>query len=252
MSGAAGAIACLLSLYRTTGHVPALTTASACGQWLVANRPHLAEQALTGFSHGAAGIAWALLALASATSESRFCDEAVRAMAYERRQFSSQDGNWPDLRQLDNANGLGGERQRNFMCAWCHGAPGIGLARIRSLPHMDDAEIRSEIKVALETTLAQGFGSNHSLCHGDLGNLELLFEAGRWLADDEWTRRSQRISAEILSSIEQNGWQCGVPRGVETPGFMTGLAGIGYGLLRASAPEQIPSVLTLEPPIRKI
>jgi lantibiotic modifying enzyme len=30
--------------------------------------------------------------------------------------------------------------------------------------------------------------------------------------------------------------------------MLMGLAGIGYGLLRLSAPEQIPSVLSLEPP----
>ncbi|NJL57750.1 hypothetical protein HC928_23430, partial [bacterium] len=27
---------------------------------------------------------------------------------------------------------------------------------------------------ALRTTLDQGFGYNHSICHGDLGNLDLL------------------------------------------------------------------------------
>jgi hypothetical protein len=35
---------------------------------------------------------------------------------------------------------------------------------------------------------------------------------------------------------------------VESPGLMTGLAGIGYGLLRAADPECVPSVLTLSPP----
>jgi lantibiotic modifying enzyme len=29
---------------------------------------------------------------------------------------------------------------------------------------------------------------------------------------------------------------------------MTGLAGIGYGLLRLADPQSVPSVLTLEPP----
>ena len=30
---------------------------------------------------------------------------------------------------------------------------------------------------------------------------------------------------------------------------MAGLAGIGYGLLRLAAPERVPSVLLLEPPV---
>ena len=40
------------------------------------------------------------------------------------------------------------------------------------------------------------------------------------------------MAAVTLESIRRDGWICGVPSGVETPGLMTGLAGIGYGLLR--------------------
>jgi hypothetical protein len=32
------------------------------------------------------------------------------------------------------------------------------------------------------------------------------------------------------------------------PGLMTGVAGIGYGLLRCYFPADVPSVLTLAPP----
>ncbi len=102
--------------------------------------------------------------------------------------------------------------------------------------------------MALRTTLAQGFGGNHSLCHGDLGNLELLLQASQVLPDPQWKAQTERIASAILESIDQHGWLCGVPLGVETPGLMTGLAGIGYGLLRLAEPERVPSVLTLEPP----
>ena len=36
-----------------------------------------------------------------------------------------------------------------------------------------------EIAVACDTTMRTGFGLNHSLCHGDLGNVELLTRAAR-------------------------------------------------------------------------
>jgi lantibiotic modifying enzyme len=134
------------------------------------------------------------------------------------------------------------------MTAWCHGAPGIGLARLRALQHLDDPEIRAEIDIALKTTLTQGFGGNHSLCHGDLGNLELLLQASQTLDVPQWRAEVERIAATILTSIDQQGWRCGVPLEVETPGLMTGLAGIGYGLLRLAEPMRVPSVLTLEPP----
>jgi lantibiotic modifying enzyme len=117
------------------------------------------------------------------------------------------------------------------------------------LRFLDDTAIRQEIAIALQTTVRQGLSSNHSLCHGDLGNLELLLEAGRTLNEEKWLRQADRFAALILESVEQDGWLCGNRLAVESPGLMTGIAGIGYGLLRAAEPERIPSVLTLEPPV---
>jgi lantibiotic modifying enzyme len=51
-----------------------------------------------------------------------------------------------------------------------------------------------------------------------------------------------------LDAIDAAGWLCGVPLGVETPGLMLGLAGIGYQLLRLANPQAIPAVLLLDPP----
>jgi lantibiotic modifying enzyme len=203
---------------------------------------------LTGFSHGAAGIAWALLELATLTGEERFRKTALEAIAYERSLFIPEVGNWPDLRDFATSALADNNQQPTCMTAWCHGAPGIGLARLRCLQHLDDAQIRSEINAALKTTLAHGFGGNHSLCHGDIGNLELLLQASEILDDPQWRHQVNRLSAIILESINQHGWLCGIPLGVESPGLMTGLAGIGYGLLRLAEPKLVPSVLVLEPP----
>jgi lantibiotic modifying enzyme len=138
------------------------------------------------------------------------------------------------------------------MTAWCHGAPGIGLARLRSLPHLDDATTRAEISAALATTLAEGFGHNHSLCHGDVGNLDFVVQAAERLGDPRWYPQANRRAALILEWIAREGWLCGVPLRVESPGLMTGLAGIGHGLLRLAEPTLIPSVLVLEPPMPQV
>src|SRR5439155_1176870 len=71
------------------------------------------------------------------------------------------------------------QRLDPFLAAWCNGAAGIGLARLGTLPLLDDPAVRAEIAIAVETTLASGFGKNHCLCHGDLGNVELLLLAGQ-------------------------------------------------------------------------
>jgi lantibiotic modifying enzyme len=136
------------------------------------------------------------------------------------------------------------------MAAWCHGAAGIGLARLRALPHLDDPKLDEEIQVALSTTLAGGFGRSHCLCHGDMGNLELLLEAGRALNDRGWRAQADRLAAAVLEDIDRRGWRCGGPGAVEMPGLMLGVAGIGYQMLRLAEPERVPSVLTLAPPVR--
>ncbi len=261
ISGAAGCIASLLGLYRCQPNDTILAVAIQCGDRLIARAEKMPrgigwkwknqmfeEKPLAGFSHGVAGIAWALMELASITGEQRFTNTALAALEYERSLFIPELGNWSDLRNFTNTV-LADKDDRNVcMNTWCHGAPGIGLARLRSLSHLDDAEIRSEIDTALKTTIAEGFGNNHSLCHGDLGNLELLLQASLTLDKSQWQPQVDRFAAIILESIDKYGWLCGVPSGVETPGLMTGLAGIGYGLLRLAEPDCVPSVLVLESP----
>jgi type 2 lantibiotic biosynthesis protein LanM len=261
IGGAAGCLASLLGLYRCQPDDTILAVAIQCGDRLIARAEKMPrgigwrwknqmfeEKPLTGFSHGVAGIAWALLELASMTGEQRFATTALAAIEYERNLFLPELGNWSDLRNFTNTVLADKEERNACMNAWCHGAPGIGLARLQSLPHLDNAEIRSEINIALKTTLVEGFGRNHSLCHGDLGNLEVLLQASLTLKDPYWETQVKHFAAIILESIDQHGWLCGVPSGVETPGLMTGLTGIGYELLRLAAPELVSSVLVLEAP----
>lgn len=258
LSGAAGCIGALLTLHDRTASPRALDAAIRCGDRLIETARPMEEgigwctggrtRALTGFSHGAAGMAWALLELSARTGLRRFHATALDALTYERRQFVPDAGNWPDLRRTAAAMRAEHEGRRAFVTAWCHGAPGIGLARLCTLAYLDDAVTRAEIDAALHTTASRGFGRNHSLCHGDLGNIELLREAGERLGDPRWTLRAQAETRALLERGERHGWKSGAPCAVESPGLMTGLAGIGYGLLRLASPDRVPSVLTLVPP----
>jgi lantibiotic modifying enzyme len=112
----------------------------------------------------------------------------------------------------------------------------------------DNTDIRAAIEGAIATTLTRGFGLNHCLCHGDLGNIEFLLRARQILGDSQRSDRIDGIAATILESIDKYGFLCGVPLGVETPGLMTGIAGIGYGLLRLAEGDRVPSVLVQAPP----
>jgi type 2 lantibiotic biosynthesis protein LanM len=244
--GVAGGICGLLTLYHISPLPALLDAACRCGDYLLAQATTSAgmewhtiiaqEQALAGYAHGMAGIALSLFDLAAQSGEARFRQAALAALAYERSLFSQEGQNWSEA--------------KNETVTWCRGAPGIGLARLQLLRYLDDAAMREEIALTLQATLAHGFHLNHSLCHGDLGNLDVLFIAGQLFDDGRYRDEVARLTAMILDSIEQHGWCTGVPLGVETPGLMMGIAGIGYQLLRLARPDLVPSVLALEPPYR--
>jgi type 2 lantibiotic biosynthesis protein LanM len=251
INGAAGCVLAMLSLYACKPSAKTIGLARACGEHLLKtaqqtqagiawNCGNNAASRLTGFAHGNAGIAYALLELASVTGERRFESAALTALEYERSIFSSEHRNWPDLRP--NA-------PSRFATAWCHGAPGIGLSRLGSLRRLRDPLLVAEIHAAMDTTMAHGFGSNDAVCHGDLGNAEILLCAADIVHQPDWRRRADQVVAAAIGAARESGWVCGNPHGIESPGFMTGLAGIGYTLLRFAAPARIPSILALAPPV---
>ncbi len=260
VGGAAGCLLSLLSLHRVRPSEGTRRAAILCGERLLANAKTLevgcgwvveaaGPQPLSGLSHGAAGIALALFELSDLSGEERFRDLALGAIDYERTLYSPADENWIDLREGERPEGTFHGSGHDFVVGWCHGAPGIGLARLAGLRHLDDAAVREEIAIALKTTRALGFGANHSLCHGDLGNLDLLLIASQVLKDSDLRTATYHLAGGTLAGISRHGWLYGYPSKVEPLGLMVGLAGIGYQLLRLAAPSRVPSVLILEPPV---
>jgi type 2 lantibiotic biosynthesis protein LanM len=261
ISGAAGCLASLLAALACRPGEALRAAAVRCGERLLARAEPAGRGAawtsridsrgpLTGFSHGAAGMAWALFELAALTGEEKFREAARRGLAYERGLFSVEMQNWPDLRRFAGEPATAAAPP-SYAVAWCHGAPGIGLGRLRTLRCLDDSVLGAEVDAALRTTLTRGFGANHCLCHGDLGNLDFVLQAAEAFADAPLRARVDRLAAGVLASITRHGWRCGAPGGVETPGLMVGLAGIGYGLLRLAEPARVPPVLVMAPPAKR-
>ncbi|HEU5377775.1 MAG TPA: type 2 lanthipeptide synthetase LanM family protein [Ktedonobacteraceae bacterium] len=262
LSGAAGAIVCLLTLHSVFPAESLIQVAQRCGDHLLAQAQRMEQglgwqnipmyRPLTGFSNGAAGIAYSLLRLAQASGEERFHQAALEAFAYERSLFSQTHQNWPVLFADPT-------REPDFRMSWGYGAPGIGLSRLASLPFVDDSVIREEITTALNTILEQGIGhnhaaigTNHSAGHGDASCLETVLVATQVFSGSQYQKPLEDLTRKFLTSIDTYGYITGVPLHVETPGFMIGLAGIGYELLRLAAPEQTPSILFLAPPLARV
>lgn len=251
ISGAAGALLSLLALYETCGESTLMDQALACGHQLLERRvqspsglwawPTLEGKLLTGFSHGAAGIAYALLRLAALTSEKTFHMAAIEAIRYEQSLFDPNEGNWPDLRSAP-------PEMPHRMVGWCHGAPGIGLARLAGLPMVDTPAIRAEIEAALATTQRFHIQDLDQLCCGNLGRAEFLLAAATALKRPSLGILAQQQTAQIVGRAEQQGGYRLNPMlqpagDCYEPGLFQGLAGIGYTLLRMADPSKFPVLL---------
>jgi lantibiotic modifying enzyme len=210
---------------------------------------------LTGFSHGAAGIAWALSELFHHTRDARFRTAAEEARRYESSQYNPQYENWPDVRYLYDPDSPSKDGP-SYPISWCHGAPGIGLDRLRAYAIHGGEVLRNEAEIAMRTTatiLIYMKGSNFSLCHGLGGNADLLICAARVLNDPARMTLPEQVGEQGIEQIEHQDlrWPCGVTDGDETPNLMLGTAGIGYFYLRLYDPGNVPSVLILPVPARE-
>jgi lantibiotic modifying enzyme len=254
--GAAGALLALLALHEASGDAAALERARAAGEHLLAR----AEPApgglawrgeigrpLAGFAHGAAGIARALGALARATGESRFAQAAAAALGFERGLYDERRGNWPVLL----ASGTLGEPRATWMTAWCHGAAGIGLARLLLEETLAETRLGAELEAALATTARAGARGDDHLCCGGGGRAAILLAAGQRRDREDWRAAALGLGAELVERAAAAG-DFRLPRatrpGSESPwGLMRGRAGLAW-LAAGLAGLDLPDVLALELP----
>ena len=277
ISGAAGAIPVLLRLQREFNIDVAGAVAVGLGDNLLARARReptgwswdfasiSSVRNLSGFAHGASGIASALLDLFDTTDDTRYLYAAEQALLFERQFFNHQLCNWRDNRhsgilQLQEAHGIEGVAgflsaggklkpyEPSYSCAWCHGAPGMIDVRLRIGLLLHEPTWLEEARLAETPVTASLYTTtNYSLCHGSLGNAEALYRAARVSGD-------VRLGQDILT------WSTQIPTWHESPtlnwrpsgaaadtdkveySLMLGLAGVAYYCLMLANPD-VPSIL---------
>jgi len=248
VSGSAGGILGLLRLYRDSRADDVLRLAVKCGEHLLA-QPRLGPEGrrswvgqgsgprgLNGMSHGAAGFAYALTSLAQATGRAEFAQAAAECIAFENSSYDGERHNWPDLRE---AGGL------SWPCQWCHGAPGIGLARIATsrLRGAGDARLAADIENAVEGATQGRATAVDTLCCGTLGSVEFFCEAGDALGrDDLRALAGERLTAVLRTAAAAGDYRWNSGKGRFNLGMFRGLAGVGYTMLRR-VDGALPNVL---------
>ena len=255
--GAAGALIAFLAIHQVSPDDRLIAMAARCVSRLLATQIRTGpdrgawpsgndSRPRPGFAHGAAGIACALSRWTDHAADVDAVFDVVRdAWGFERRTFAANNGAWPTVRR---------DGGRVLMAAWCHGAPGIALARASAPVELADPAVAAEIDAAMSQTLSAPEAQLDHLCCGNLGRAEVALTVGRRRGAGMWVDRglamSRAVAARVLSQgrlgMRGRGFHCGAP----APEFFQGLAGIGYQLLRASSPAVLPSVLAFEPPGR--
>lgn len=232
VEGTAGGLAVLLAGYRATGSAAAWRGARLCADRL-ADRPSPTPDTprSCGFAAGAAGVGWALLRFAAA-------EEDTAGGAADRYRRAGLDALQAAARGVTSATADAG---------WCQGLPGIALAVADSPVAMADPELAELVGRATRALAAGGPLPDHSLCHGESGALELLGHPGA-VGDPASPQVPDGRADALTAVLDRSGPRCGTPGGLTAPGLLTGLSGIGHGLLRLGFPERTASVLLLQQP----
>ncbi|WP_440765762.1 type 2 lanthipeptide synthetase LanM family protein [Natronorubrum sp. DTA7] len=246
--GAAGTILGLLALDERYESDELVSIATECGDELLANRSESAGgyrvwntidecPPLTGFLHGASGIAYSLTRLYEATGDEAYLSAAIEAVEFETRQYSERASNWRDRRPWAD---------EEFTDRWSYGRTGIGLSRLGMRAAVDHELVERDLSRALDGIAADELLPVDDLADGNCGRVEFLNATAR--------RTERRVTAPetALEGCLARKASIGAFRTSDeqthlaNPSFLGGLAGISYTMLRVVEPKSLPCVLLFE------
>jgi lantibiotic modifying enzyme len=283
LSGQAGILLAVSHLYAYTKEPSLLTTMDGVISRLVSGA-HIARtglkwdtfkhsyDSLTGFSHGASGIAFALSQAGHYFGAGGLQYLAEQAFEYEATYFDSHTGNYMDLR-------IGVERMQNIrseyndllyewplsafqptmsgISSWAHGAAGCALSRLFAFEATGEQVYVQQAGKALacswEYFLQQQY-IDYSLCSGYGGIAAVFVQAAKTLNEPEWHTRAMQIANAAIDYYNKQGtYNSKVPQHITDPGLFSGMGGVGYwllGCLQSFEADDVlhPGLVTAHPP----
>lgn len=182
----------------------------------------------TGFAHGYAGIASALIRSGHILENDDYYREGM-ALIRKEDQFIVQ------------------KNEDGGLIAWCYGASGLLLSRMISKKYArrkDKNSFKNAISNFYNRLISYDKWSNYEdiLCHGRLGNLDVL----RYYSEHMGLNADiERITHKLNQEIKKKGFRINSKLGIQKIGLMNGLTGYLYHKLREEY-KTFPCVLMLE------
>lgn len=244
-AGAAGAAAVLAAMLESgvPFHEECLTSLAACIERLRRSATSLVDfdglcwptgesrTPLGGFSHGTAGIGWAVARSLPWINSSGDVDLISRALRFDDNYWDADRSLWRDARPESADKPV-------YPIHWCHGATGIFLARLQASKFSSEVVPEASIDRAKDALTSNPMPRSDCLCHGALGNAMCLSLDSRSKDGPRYMRAS---FDRILQSTFRHG--LGFPART-VPGLMFGYAGLLHGLSWAIDPS-LPAILWL-------
>jgi len=262
LSGYSGNLLMLTLLYHHTNHPEVLNKVSSLIDRLIAEA-RISEQGLkwdyssskkaydsmTGFSHGASGIAWVLMQVGQYFKAAGLIYLAEEALKYEMQYYHAPAKNWLDLRlgpHRLNKPDLHQWKLETFLPemtdvnAWAHGAAGIGIAREMAFNLTKKKNYEVDCQNILDRCLSDLKKFNRTdftLVSGYCGMIPLLLKHNM---------KSQILfilnkAAELHQKTKS--YNTYVSCGIDDYGLLSGKAGIGYVILNLLSNKNADSIL---------
>ena len=219
------------------------------------SRSKKAYDSMTGFSHGASGIAYVLMQVSRYFEIPGLLYLAEEALAYEMQYFHAPAKNWLDLRlgpHRLNKPDVHEWQLNTFIAdmtdvnAWAHGAAGVGLARYEAFSLTTKNIYQKHCTDALNRCLADIAKlerADFTLVSGYLGMVPFLLKCN----EQQNGAFSHEITAIINLAREQHqktkSYNAYTSCGLADYGLFSGKSGVGYVLLHLLMNQKSDAVM---------
>lgn len=254
ISGNSGIVLVLINMYKKTGTPTYLQKAIQIAEQLIEDmvtdngkvgwKSEVVPEVLAGFAHGNSGFIEMFSRLYEVYPQAKYLRVLSRLVEYENSLYSEKNNNWTDLRKFPEE-----DQNRDQPIAWCHGAAGILLSRLTLYNAIKNSgetvlfqQVIKDISLAKNKLIEDGLHAGFCLCHGNMGNLLILKRYAEIFYDKQVRSICDSRFEQIMEFLND---QNVLPTELYNPGFMTGLSGIAYALLKYTMPE-LPLIIGVE------
>ncbi|GGI23297.1 lanthionine synthetase LanC family protein [Pedobacter mendelii] len=275
LSGHAGNLLVLCKLYSYHQHPDVLRAIHSVIDYFIADarvserglkweHDKYAYDSLAGFSHGASGIAFALMQAGKFLGYEGLVYLAEEALAYEMLYYDYKANNWLDLRlgfmRLNLPNAHTWDIQIflphiSNVNSWAHGAAGVGLARLYAYEATGEKSYLTQAKHALMRCKSdiKSNRTDYTLCTGFAGYTSFLLNYQQQIADKDIPETLMTIARNAFKLYAlENTFNTFIETNQADFGLFSGKTGIGYMLISVLSDQKAPDILYPSLPLSKV